>query len=255
MTQFNVSTKTLFLTYSQLDEDAQHRFFDRATAHYDFIVDTFRNPSVYLLARELHQDGGIHAHCYVAWESAIRIRSERKCDFGGAHPNIQSVRSGHRRTYDYVGKDSDVIYRLGDPPRELGAPPTPDNNIWADVIASATEDEFRQKIRTLAPRYYVLYQSQIDKYAERHFPPPKRVYGGPSFDDHSSGRCGEWLLGAALGDGSTGHRRRSLILWGPTKTGKTVWARSLGRLVSNSPHQSSPRSSPPKALPYGTNRP
>lgn len=229
MTQFNISTKTLFLTYSQLNEDAQHRFFDRATAHFDFIVATFRHPSVYLLARELHQDGGIHAHCYIAWTDPVRLRSQRKCDFGGAHPNIQSVRSGHRRTYDYTGKDRDVIHSMGEPPRATGTPKGPDNDIWAGIVASATEDEFRTKIRTLAPRYYVLYQSQIDKYAERHFPPPRRVYGGPCFDDHSEQRCGPWLSDAALGDGSTGHRRRSLILWGPTKTGKTVWARSLGR--------------------------
>ena len=42
--------------------------------------------------------------------------------FGQHHPNIQSVRTGHRRTWDYVGKDGDIVYEIGDPPDPIGGP-------------------------------------------------------------------------------------------------------------------------------------
>ena len=66
-----------------------------------------------------HQDGGHHFHAYLAFESAVRIRSASRLDFGQHHPNIQSVRTGHRRTWDYVGKDGDIVYEIGDPPDQL----------------------------------------------------------------------------------------------------------------------------------------
>ena len=44
-------------------------------------------------------------------------------------------------------------------------------------------------------------------------------------------RIAEWKSQATIGDNGGGHRRRSLILWGPTRTGKTVRARSLGTLT------------------------
>lgn len=223
----NISTKTLFLTYSQLSDDGKLAFFDRTTSHLEFITTTLRTPSVYRLSRESHSDGGVHAHCFVAWEAPIRIRSERKLDFGGAHPNIQSVRSGHRRTWDYTGKDGDIIHECGDPPLPSGSPAKRDNSIWDAIVATTTQADFYAAVRSMAPRYYVLYQSALDQYAEKHYPEPRPEYRGPSFDDHSNERLGEWVRHGALGSGSTGHRRRSLILWGPTRTGKTVWARSL----------------------------
>ena len=57
MTRFNVATKTLFLTYSQLTENGRRAFFDRADAHFEFITHTLRRPAVYRLSRESHEDG------------------------------------------------------------------------------------------------------------------------------------------------------------------------------------------------------
>ena len=79
-------------------------------------------PTRYRLARESHQDGGHHFHAYLGFESAVRIRSASRLDFGQHHPNIQSVRTGHRRTWDYVGKDGDIVYEIGDPPDPIGGP-------------------------------------------------------------------------------------------------------------------------------------
>ena len=65
---------------------------------------------------------GHHFHAYLGFESAVRIRSASRLDFGQHHPNIQSVRTGHRRTWDYVGKDGDIVYEIGDPPDPIGGP-------------------------------------------------------------------------------------------------------------------------------------
>lgn len=231
MTRFDLATKTIFLTYSQLTENGRRAFFERANAHFDFITHTLRRPTVYRLSRESHEDGGIHAHCYIAWSTPIRLRSERKLDFGESHPNIQSVRSGHRRTWEYTGKDGDIIYEHGDPPLPTGSPPGRDNSIWDQIVSSPSKEEFYNNVRRLAPRYFVLYQTALDTYAEKHYPEPREEYRGPLFDDLSDDRLRQWVRDGALGSGSSGHRRRSLILWGPTRTGKTVWARSLHKYV------------------------
>ena len=115
----NINSKTLFLTYSQVNQDGIDRFVSTPSDHFDFVSSSLGTPTRYRLARESHQDGGHHFHAYLGFESAVRIRSASRLDFGQHHPNIQSVRTGHRRTWDYVGKDGDIVYEIGDPPDQL----------------------------------------------------------------------------------------------------------------------------------------
>ena len=118
----NINSKTLFLTYSQVNQDGIDRFVSTPSDHFDFVSSSLGTPTRYRLARESHQDGGHHFHAYLGFESAVRIRSASRLDFGQHHPNIQSVRTGHRRTWDYVGKDGDIVYEIGDPPDPIGGP-------------------------------------------------------------------------------------------------------------------------------------
>lgn len=225
---FNLRSKTIFLTYSQLSEDGARIFFADATNHYKFIVSTLGNPTQYRLSRERHQDGGLHAHAYVAFASAVRIQSQHRLDFGLSHPNIQSVRTGHKTTWDYVGKDGDIIYEQGGPPEEPRAAKTREHAIWSEIVGQPTEESFYNACRELAPKYFALYQQQLERYAAKYYSPEPEPYISPTYTDLSDERCGEWLEQAKIGIDGITHRRRSLILWGPSRTGKTVWARSLG---------------------------
>lgn len=226
--RFEINTKALLLTYSQLNDDEQQRFFEVPTSHYDFVVDTLGDPVCYRLGRERHQDGGFHAHCYVSFASAVRIRSERRLDFGGSHPNIQSVRTGHRRTWEYAGKENDIILDFGVPPDESRSRSSSSQEVWHEIVGKESEAEFYDACRTLAPFYFVLYRSNLERYCAWRYGSERTEYSSPEFDADPPDAVIEWLEQARLGHRG-GPRRRSLILWGPSLTGKTVWARSLGR--------------------------
>jgi hypothetical protein len=228
MPRFEIHTKTLFLTYSQLSDDEQLALFENPTSHYDFVCDRLRDPVCYRLARERHQDGGVHAHCYITFSSPVRIRSQHRLDFGTAHPNIQSVRKGHRRTWEYCGKEDDVIYDFGEPPSESGRDKTSDHAIWTEIASQETEADLYERCRTLAPKYYVLYRQNLERYCAWRFNTGRTEYSGPEIDADLPAPVQEWIDQSDLGRHG-GERRKSLIIWGPSLTGKTVWARSVGR--------------------------
>ncbi len=231
----NINAKTLLLTYSQVNQDGLHHFCERETAHFDFITQALRAPSGYRLARESHQDGGDHFHVYIAFDSPVRIRTANRLDFGSHHPNIKSVRTGHRRTWDYVGKDGNIIYEYGAEPPDPndGTTTAGGDSVWSAAASATTEAEFYQIVRDGAPRSFIIYHQQLERYAAKFFSVQPDPYRSPAFSDLSRDRLECWTNQATIGLNGSGHRRRSLILWGPTRTGKTVWARSLGQYVTN----------------------
>lgn len=229
----NINSKTLFLTYSQVNEDGRTHFLSAPHNHFDFVSTTLGTPSRYRLARESHEDGGYHFHAYLGFETAVRIRSAARLDFGQHHPNIQSVRTGHRRTWDYVGKDGDIIYEQGAAPDPTGGPSgSSGESVWAEAARAESEEEFYSILRNGAPRYYILYHRQLEHYAAKFYAVQPEPYRSPTFTDLTGPRIAEWKDQATIGFNGSGHRRRSLILWGPTRTGKTVWARSLGTFLT-----------------------
>lgn len=225
----NINAKTIFLTYSQVnDDDGRNAFLSRASAHHEFIAETLRAPLCYRLGRESHQDGGCHFHVYVAFDSPVRIQSQSRLDFGGHHPNIQSVRTGHRRVWDYAGKADDIIAEFGEPPAIPQSAGAKEHDIWSAAVSAETEAEFYQTLREGAPKYFVTYHRALEYYAQKYYARAPEPYASPALVDLSRDRLESWTNQAAIGLNGSGHRRRSLILWGPTRTGKTVWARSLG---------------------------
>ncbi|QIR82247.1 replication associated protein [Chicken genomovirus mg7_70] len=219
----NINSKTLFLTYSQVNQHGIDRFVSSPSDHFDFVSSALGTPTRYRLARESHQDGGHHFHAYIGFESAVRIRSASRLDFGCHHPNIQSVRTGHRRTWDYVGKDGDIIYETGDPPDPVGGPSGDrGDTVWGEAVRAESEEEFYSILRNGAPRYYILYHRQLEQYAAKFYGVRPEPYRSPTFTDLTGPRIAEWKDQATIGFNGSGHRRRSLILWGPTRTGKTA---------------------------------
>ena len=122
---------------------------------------------------------GHHFHAYLGFESAVRIRSASRLDFGQHHPNIQSVRTGHRRTWDYVGKDGDIVYEIGDPPDPIGGP-SGGRGDWYGGGYAESEEEFYSILRDGAPRYYILYHRQLEQYAAKFYGVRPQPYESPT---------------------------------------------------------------------------
>ena len=224
---FRLQAKFILLTYSQVDNEDV--FLRDPQAHFDHCARLWGLPVVYRLGRELHEDGGTHFHAFVGTADRCSTRNERLFDYHGYHPNVRGVRSTPAKAYDYAGKDDDIIYEFGEKPGGHRASGNGRDRAWGDALSASCKEAFLDCIRQNAPRDYVLYHEAILRFVERHFAEDPPEYTSPMFETDRIDALVRWVNQAQLGGERWGGRPRSLILWGPTRTGKTVWARSLGK--------------------------
>jgi len=226
---FRFRAKTCLLTYSQTTEHQQHAFLHRTTDHFDHVANALGPPSHYRLGRELHADGGTHFHVFISWPDRISFRNERLLDFHGAHPNIKAIPRTIEHAWDYAGKDGDIIHEFGTRPGKSGTLSTGRDSIWTDALTQQHKEDFLSILRNRAPRDYVLYYDAIERFAERFYAAPESDYESPDITTQLTDGIIEWYAQSGISDGQRFGRVKSLALWGPSLTGKTVWARSLNR--------------------------
>lgn len=65
----------------------------------------------YIVARELHEDGTPHLHCYLRLDRKVNIGSQSLFDIQGHHPNLQGVKS-NAAVVAYVMKDDNFVSNL-----------------------------------------------------------------------------------------------------------------------------------------------
>ena len=216
LTRFNVATKPSS-SRTQLTENGRRAFSTELMLISNLLLILFDVSRVPTFTRVTRRWGYSCALLHLladAYTSTIGTKTR----LWESHPNIQSVRSGHRRTWDYTGKDGDIIHEHGDPPLQPGAPPGRDNTIWDQVVASTTKKNFTtMSVDWLLDILFFIRRHSTDMRRSTS-PSPERI--PRSFDDLSDDRLRQWVRDGALGSGSSGNRRRSLILWGPTRTGK-----------------------------------
>ena len=110
MSQFRIAAKKLFLTYSQVNPEI--------TAQ-EILYQLQNNPSLhefrYVIAKELHQDGGVHFHVVLIQHEKVDIRNPKALDiqyqernFHGNYAPIKNL----RHAITYVCKHQDYITNL-----------------------------------------------------------------------------------------------------------------------------------------------
>lgn len=234
MPSFRFRAKAVLLTYSQLNNDSIASFLSPTTGHLDHVTNAVGPPDVYRLGRELHQDGGTHFHVFASWSERISFRDQSLLDYAGSHPNILPVPRTPGKSFDYAGKDGDIIHEYGERPGEPRTVSGGRDGVFRDALSCSTKDEFLATIEHGAPRDYIMYFDAIERFADRKYAPEPAPYHSPPFETIGRERVSGWLEQSRIGE-QCGERRKSLVLWGPTRTGKTVFARSLGRYVTASP--------------------
>lgn len=224
---YRLQAKHLLLTYSQVDNDA---FLRTPTSHFEHCTRVLGPLDLYRLGRELHSDGGTHFHAYVSPSHKCSTRNARLFDYAGSHPNVLPIRKTPWKSWDYVGKEYDIIHEHGERPGGNRTSEHGRDSAWADALRAPSKEDFLSCIRENAPREYVLYYVAIERFVEAHYAPLPPHYESPSFTADRRPDLLRWLNQSGIGGGDRwGGRPRSLILWGPTRTGKTLWARSLGK--------------------------
>nr|AIG55111.1 replication-associated protein [Dioscorea alata]AIG55171.1 replication-associated protein [Dioscorea alata] len=242
--RFRLSAKNFFLTYPEcsLSKD------DALTQLLAIPLPT--NKKFIRVTREFHEDGNPHIHVLLQLEGKAQITNQRIFDLRHLHssrcfhPNIQSVKSCSD-VKAYVEKDGDYTdwgefqidsrYSRGGTHDLLTR--------YAGASNATSVQELLQIIKEKDPRSFSLQYHNIRANAERIFARPVAMFRSnwayssfhvtqgiqqwlvTNFDENSAARPFEnniFILKENI------DRPISLILEGPSRTGKTEWARSLG---------------------------
>lgn len=184
---FRFNAKTVFLTYPQCAL-SKEEVLERITQKFP-IQD-------YIVAREKHEDGSPHLHCYFKFVKKVDSRDARVFDVVDSHPNIKSLTkvSAIKNAQKYAKKDGDFITNIEETLGKramLFSSLIEEGDLTASFIRRNPEimqfnaNNLRAFLRILTPRSEV----------------PKTLV-----------------------------KRRHIWLYGPSNTGKTIWLRAYREL-------------------------
>jgi hypothetical protein len=160
-------------------------------------------------------------HAYIDAGALFIVNKADEFDFAGYHPNIEAIRTTPHKAAEYAEKDGDVFFRQGTPPSSGSGP-----DKWKTIMDQPTRDEFFAKAKELAPRETLLHWNSLKAFADDHYTKQHKQYEDPGIPFNIPNELSEWLQSNIV---SHPARPRSLVIWGDTRIGKTLWARSLGR--------------------------
>ncbi|AFV91331.1 replication-associated protein [Dragonfly-associated mastrevirus] len=227
---FRIRAQNIFLTYPRCDldpKDAGEIIQSKMQSH---------EPKYILFSRELHSDGEYHLHGLLQLSRQFSSNNPRIFDIGAHHPNIQSAISP-KSVRDYILKNPITQFCIGTyvpakKGRKLGSRFEENirNNIMRSIISTATSKEsYLSMVRKSFPFEWATKLSQFEYSASKLFPEVTPEYKSP-FPTESlicNENIQDWVDNTLYQPNRTS-RGLSLYICGPTRTGKTSWARSLG---------------------------
>ena len=137
------------------------------------------------------------------------------------------------RVWDYVHKDPDAPHfgpwqtkeqEIKKKPSDLG---TKKGN-WAWIVDAESPEEFMERALEHDPYTAANNYGRLQEFINYKFKPAATTYQteyGPAEFPGVTPEMEAWVRNELH---KRGHRPKALILWGPSRTGKTQWARSLG---------------------------
>jgi len=214
--RFRYNARKVFLTYPRCDLSMQDMLEGLAS---------IRPYQQHCISQENHADGGRHLHVLLQYSTPINTTNERYFDVQGYHPNITKPRDV-KDVLKYIKKDGNF---LEDWPVKRG---------YAEILSEATDKEnFMSLMRENQPKDFVLNQERIEYYADKYYERPPSPYQ-QIFEPQP------WRLPSQINDWVSTEfpkqgillyynldRPKSLWICGPSRSGKTAWARSLGRHI------------------------
>nr|QTT61668.1 replication-associated protein [Becurtovirus sp.] len=240
---FRFQKKNGFLTYSQIGGDFKDYIFDK-------LMELLIPFEILFLAVALehHQptdtnpEPGFHTHCIFQCNKKLQVNGNLFFniilpDGRIIHPRVDGL-NAPKRAWEYITKE-DIQPRCFGELRLGGRSPNRIGNSnleWRRILDSShTKEEFFTNIRESCPSDFVLRWPSILAFANYHFRPIVQPYV-PRWTEFNRlpNEIKEWAehniyfvsshcLNYEL------YRPRSLYICGPSRTGKTQWARSLGR--------------------------
>uniref|UniRef100_A0AB38ZLU1 Replication-associated protein n=1 Tax=Chilli leaf curl Salem virus TaxID=3145020 RepID=A0AB38ZLU1_9GEMI len=231
-TSFCVNAKNIFLTYPKCPIPKEQMLQ---------LILSISCPSDKLFIRisqEKHQDGSMHIHALIQFKGKAKFRNPRHFDVthpntsSQYHPNFQGAKSSSD-VKSYIEKDGDYIdwgdFQL-DGRSARGGQQTA-NDAAAEALNSGSADAALAIIRETLPHDFIFKYHNLKSNLDRIFAPPREVYVSPfslSSFDQVPDELEEWAAVNVVGAAARPIRPVSLVVEVDSRTGKTIWSRSLG---------------------------
>nr|QSS76686.1 C1 protein [Tomato curly stunt virus] len=230
--RFQIYGKNYFLTYPHCSlnkEEALHQIQNLSTP---------TNKKYIKICRELHEDGSPHLHVLIQFEGKYKCQNQRFFDLVSPtrsahfHPNIQGAKSSSD-VKSYINKDGDTIewgeFQV-DGRSARGGQQTA-NDAAAEALNSGSAEAAMAIIREKLPEKFIFQYHNLKSNLDRIFAPPLEVFVSPflsSSFDRVPEELEEWACQNVVNAAARPWRSISIVIEGESRTGKTMWARSLG---------------------------
>nr|QWQ56340.1 replication associated protein [Sweet potato leaf curl virus] len=230
--RFNINAKNYFLTYPQCSISKEEALAQIQN------IPTAVNKKFIKICRELHEDGQPHLHVLLQFEGKFQCTNQRQFDLVSQtrsahfHPNIQRAKSSSD-VKSYVDKDGDTLewgeFQV-DGRSARGGQQTA-NDAAAEALNAGNKEAALQIIREKLPEKFIFQYHNLVSNLDRIFSPPPSVYSSPfsiSSFNNVPDIISHWAAENVMDAAARPDRPISIVIEGPSRIGKTVWARSLG---------------------------
>ncbi|AGA80992.1 replication-associated protein [Tomato yellow mottle virus] len=231
--KFRLSAKNIFLTYPRCSLTKEEALFQLQN------ISLPSNKLFIRVARELHEDGEPHLHVLIQLEGKVQIYNQKLFDLSSTsrsayfHPNIQGAKSSSD-VKSYMEKDGEFldfgVFQIDGRSSRGGIQTT--NDSYAKALNAGSAESALQILKEEQPAHYFLHYHNLVNNANRIFQkapepwvPPFQLSSFNAVPDEMQ----EWA-DDYFGRGAAARPERpiSIIVEGDSRTGKTMWARSLG---------------------------
>nr|AKP17213.1 AC1 [Dolichos yellow mosaic virus]CAI91273.1 replication associated protein [Dolichos yellow mosaic virus] len=235
---FRISARNIFLTYPKCSLSKEEALEQLCR------IECPSDKLFIRVAQEAHQDGTMHLHALVQFKGKAQFRNARHFDLTHPHStqifhgNVQGAKSSSD-VKSYITKDGDYVdwgtFQI-DGRSARGGRQTADDAV-ASALNSGTVQGAMNIIKELLPHNYVFQYHNLRSNLERIFAPPITVYTSfykPGDFSQVPSVMTDWAENNVVdpswrSDPAARPRRpMSIVVEGATRTGKTLWARSLG---------------------------
>ncbi|ADG37313.1 replication-associated protein [Tomato yellow leaf curl virus] len=232
LNKFRINSKNYFLTYPKCSLTKEEALSQLQN------LQTPTNKKYIKICRELHENGEPHLHVLIQFEGKFNCKNQRFFDLVSPsrsahfHPNLQGAKSSSD-VKSYIDKDGDTLdwgeFQIDGRSARGGQQSA--NDAYAAALNSGSKTEALRVLRELAPKDFVLQFHNLNSNLDRIFQEPPAPYISP-FLSSSFNQVPEelevWVSENVMSSAARPWRPNSIVIEGDSRTGKTMWARSLG---------------------------
>nr|UYS88291.1 Replication associated protein [Tomato yellow leaf curl virus] len=229
---FKINAKNYFLTYPNCSLSKEEALSQLKN------LETPTNKKYIKVCREFHENGEPHLHVLIQFEGKFNCKNQRLFDLVSPtrsahfHPNIQAAKSSSD-VKSYIDKDGDTLewgeFQIDGRSARGGQQSA--NDAYAAALNAGSKAEALRVIRELAPKDFILQFHNLNSNLDKIFQEPPAPYISP-FLSSSFNQVPEelevWVSENVMSSAARPWRPNSIVIEGDSRTGKTMWARSLG---------------------------